>query len=165
MLYGLCNKRLKGSTRRALYVAGMEVSAARQRAHIALLQCVGWTVGMALTPLVAWAVGGHWKVFVALTTLPCAVVFFAFRSVSTCRHVLCLIYQQIIPWETSSHATRKDILLLFLIQNFENLILLYCRLWENVICEIYNKVASNVKSLVLWLGHIPQHVNLHSHSS
>lgn len=60
-------------------IIGMEVSSARQRAHIALLQCVGWTVGMALTPLLAWAVEGHWKVFVILTTLPCAAVFFAFR--------------------------------------------------------------------------------------
>ncbi|XP_023703458.1 solute carrier family 22 member 5 isoform X2 [Cryptotermes secundus] len=60
-------------------IIGMEVSSARQRAHIALLQCVGWTLGMAVTPLVAWAVGGHWKVFMVLTTLPCAAVFFVFR--------------------------------------------------------------------------------------
>jgi hypothetical protein len=143
----------------------MEVSSARQRAHIALLQCMGWTAGMALTPLVAWAVEGHWKVFIVLTTLPCAAVFFAFRSVSGCRQVLCLIYQQIIAWETSSHATSEVFYSSYKIQRFQNLVLLCSRMWHSVICKIYNSVASNVRSFLSWLLHIPQHVNLHSHRS
>jgi hypothetical protein len=64
------------------YVAGMEVSSVSQRSHITLLQCVGWTAGLCLTPLVAWVVGGHWQIFTLLTTLPCAAVFLAFRLVS-----------------------------------------------------------------------------------
>jgi hypothetical protein len=64
------------------YVTGMEVSSVPQRSHITLLQCVGWTVGLCLTPLVAWAVGGHWQIFMLLTSVPCAAVFLAFRSVS-----------------------------------------------------------------------------------
>jgi hypothetical protein len=87
----------------------MEISSARQRAHIALLQCMGWTVGMALAPLVAWAVGGHWKVFMVLTTLPCVTVFLAFRLVCRCNLVLYLIYH---PSESVSYATVEDIPLL-----------------------------------------------------
>ena len=64
------------------YVTGMEVSSAPQRSHITLLQCVGWTTGLCLTPLVAWAVGGYWQIFTLVTTLPCAAVFLAFRLVS-----------------------------------------------------------------------------------
>lgn len=61
-------------------IIGMEVSSAPRRSQITLMQCVGWTTGLCLTPLVAWAVGGHWQIFTLLTTLPCAVVFLAFRT-------------------------------------------------------------------------------------
>ena len=64
------------------YVTGMEVSSAPQRSQITLLQCVGWTAGLCLTPLVAWAVGGQWQVFTLLTTVPCVAVFLGFRLVS-----------------------------------------------------------------------------------
>jgi len=64
------------------YVAGMEVSSTPKRSQITLMQCVGWTAGLCLTPLVAWAVGGHWQIFMLLTTFPCAAVFLAFRLVS-----------------------------------------------------------------------------------
>jgi len=76
------------------YVVGMEVSSPPRRSQITLMQCVGWTAGLCLTPLVAWAVGGHWQIFTLLTTLPCAAVFLAFRFVSLRRYV-CV--QQTLP--------------------------------------------------------------------
>lgn len=63
-------------------IAGMEISAASQRALIAMLQFVGWTSGMCVMPMIAWATGGEWKLFMIITSLPCAIVFLSFRSVS-----------------------------------------------------------------------------------
>lgn len=61
-------------------IIGMEVSSASQRALIAMLQCVGWTTGMCLMPMIAWATGGEWKLFMIITSIPCAIVFIAFRT-------------------------------------------------------------------------------------
>jgi hypothetical protein len=61
----------------------MEISSTSQRALIAMLQFVGWTTGMCVMPMIAWATGGEWKLFMVLTSVPCAAVFLAFRSVTT----------------------------------------------------------------------------------
>ncbi|XP_069687257.1 carcinine transporter-like [Periplaneta americana] len=61
-------------------IIGMEISSVQKRAHIALLQCVGWTAGICLTPMVAWATGGRWKVFTILSSVPCALIFLAYKS-------------------------------------------------------------------------------------
>ncbi|KAJ4432374.1 hypothetical protein ANN_20993 [Periplaneta americana] len=61
-------------------IIGMEISSVQKRAHIALLQCVGWTAGICLTPMVAWATGGRWKVFTILSSVPCALIFLAYKA-------------------------------------------------------------------------------------
>jgi MFS family permease len=55
-------------------VIAMETSKEEDRAHIAMMQCMGWSLGMCIMPLVFWAVG-DWVWFLMLTTLP--VGFFA----------------------------------------------------------------------------------------
>lgn len=59
-------------------IIGMEISSTSQRALIAMLQFVGWTSGMCVMPMIAWATGGEWKLFMILTSVPCAVVFLAY---------------------------------------------------------------------------------------
>lgn len=59
-------------------VLGMEMSAADKRAHIAMLQCLGWTLGVCLMPMVAWATG-DWVAFLIITSAPCAVFFLAYK--------------------------------------------------------------------------------------
>lgn len=59
-------------------VLGMEMSAADKRAHIAMLQCLGWTLGVCLMPMVAWATR-DWVAFILLTSAPCAVFFLAYK--------------------------------------------------------------------------------------
>lgn len=59
-------------------VLGMEMSAPEKRAHIAMLQCLGWTLGVCLMPLVAWATG-DWVAFIIITSAPCAVFFLAYK--------------------------------------------------------------------------------------
>jgi hypothetical protein len=59
----------------------MEISSSSQRALIAMLQFVGWTSGMCVMPMIAWAVGGEWKIFMIVTSVPCAVVFLAYGFV------------------------------------------------------------------------------------
>ncbi|XP_021937633.1 carcinine transporter-like isoform X2 [Zootermopsis nevadensis] len=61
-------------------IIGMEISSASQRALLTMLQFVGWTSGMCVMPMVAWATGGEWKLFMVLTSVPCAAVFLAFRQ-------------------------------------------------------------------------------------
>jgi hypothetical protein len=63
-------------------IPGMEMSAADKRAHIAMLQCLGWTVGVCLMPMVAWATG-DWVTFLIITSAPCAVFFLAYKLVAT----------------------------------------------------------------------------------
>ncbi|XP_071441641.1 carcinine transporter-like [Hetaerina americana] len=48
---------------------GTEFCSKENRSRINMLQCVGWTLGFSLTPLVAWATG-DWVIFSVVTTLP-----------------------------------------------------------------------------------------------
>lgn len=50
-------------------IIAMETSKEDDRAHIAMMQCIGWTIGMCIMPLVFWAVG-DWVWFLMITTLP-----------------------------------------------------------------------------------------------
>lgn len=50
-------------------IIAMETSKEEDRAHIAMMQCIGWTFGMCIMPLVFWAVG-DWVWFLMITTLP-----------------------------------------------------------------------------------------------
>ena len=50
-------------------IIAMETSKEEDRAHIAMMQWIGWTSGMCIMPLVFWAVG-DWVWFLMITTLP-----------------------------------------------------------------------------------------------
>uniref|UniRef100_A0A336MX72 CSON006225 protein n=1 Tax=Culicoides sonorensis TaxID=179676 RepID=A0A336MX72_CULSO len=50
-------------------VIAMEICKGEDRAHIAMLQCWGWTMGMILMPLIFWIVR-DWTPFLIITTLP-----------------------------------------------------------------------------------------------
>ncbi|CRK88958.1 CLUMA_CG002518, isoform A [Clunio marinus] len=50
-------------------IIAMETSKEEDRAHIAMMQCIGWTLGMCIMPLTFWAVG-DWVWFLMITTLP-----------------------------------------------------------------------------------------------
>lgn len=50
-------------------IIAMETSRAEDRGKIAMLQCVGWTMGLSIMPLVFWLVR-DWVWFLMLTTLP-----------------------------------------------------------------------------------------------
>ncbi|CAG2069266.1 unnamed protein product, partial [Timema podura] len=52
----------------------MEISSSKKRAHIAMTQCVGLTLGACLAPLIAWATR-DWVTYLLLTSLPCAIFF------------------------------------------------------------------------------------------
>ncbi|KAF2880324.1 hypothetical protein ILUMI_25837 [Ignelater luminosus] len=58
-------------------IIAMEICKDTDRAHIAMLQCLGWTIGLATMPLIMWGVG-HWTYFMVLTTLPCALFLFLY---------------------------------------------------------------------------------------
>lgn len=47
----------------------METSREEERAHIAMMQCIGWTMGISIMPMVFWALG-DWTWFLMTTTLP-----------------------------------------------------------------------------------------------
>ncbi|XP_026479554.1 solute carrier family 22 member 4-like [Ctenocephalides felis] len=53
-------------------VIGMEISKSEDNSHIAMLQNVGWTVGICLMPLVMWWLR-NWFYFVIATSLPFAM--------------------------------------------------------------------------------------------
>jgi len=53
-------------------IIAMETSREDDRAHIAMMQCIGWTMGMCIMPLVFWVVG-DWVWFLMITTLPCGI--------------------------------------------------------------------------------------------
>lgn len=59
-------------------VLGMEMSAADNRAHIAMLQCLGWTMGICLMPMVAWLTR-DWVTFLIITSAPCAAFCFTYK--------------------------------------------------------------------------------------
>jgi len=58
------------------------MSSADKRAHIAMLQCLGWTLGVCLMPLVAWATR-DWVAFIIITSAPCAIFFLAYKLVTS----------------------------------------------------------------------------------
>jgi hypothetical protein len=55
--------------------AGIELSSVERRAHVVMLQSLGWTGGMCLIPLVAWLTGGDWVSFVLLPLLATVGIF------------------------------------------------------------------------------------------
>lgn len=55
-------------------IIAMETSKEEDRAHIAMMQCIGWTLGMCIMPLVFWVVR-DWVWFLMITTLP--IILFA----------------------------------------------------------------------------------------
>jgi hypothetical protein len=54
--------------------SGIELSSVERRAHVVMLQSLGWTGGMCLIPLVAWLTG-DWVSFVLLPLLPTFGIF------------------------------------------------------------------------------------------
>lgn len=50
-------------------IIAMEISKEEDRGKIAMFQCIGWTMGLSIMPLVFWAVR-DWVWFLMLTTLP-----------------------------------------------------------------------------------------------
>lgn len=50
-------------------IIAMEISKEEDRGKIAMFQCIGWTLGLSVMPLVFWAVR-DWIWFLMLTTLP-----------------------------------------------------------------------------------------------
>ncbi|XP_026477381.1 carcinine transporter-like [Ctenocephalides felis] len=61
-------------------VISMEISHGDDRAHIAVIQCIAWTIGMCVMPLIMWAVG-DWSTFMLITTLPCGLVLFGYKYI------------------------------------------------------------------------------------
>jgi len=53
---------------------GIELSSVERRAHVVMLQSLGWTGGMCMIPLVAWLTG-DWVSFVLLPLLPTFCIF------------------------------------------------------------------------------------------
>ena len=53
-------------------IIAMETSKEADRAYIAMMQCIGWTLGMCIMPLVFW-IAGDWVWFLMLTTLPVGI--------------------------------------------------------------------------------------------
>lgn len=50
-------------------VISVEISSVEDRTLIPLLQCIGWTVGLCISPMIFWAMG-DWVPFTIVTTLP-----------------------------------------------------------------------------------------------
>jgi hypothetical protein len=53
---------------------GIELSSVERRAHVVMMQSLGWTGGMCMIPLVAWLTG-DWVSFVLLPLLPTLGIF------------------------------------------------------------------------------------------
>jgi hypothetical protein len=64
-------------------VTAIEMSSASRRTKITTYQFVSFTFGVCMLAMIAWATGGEWKLFVVLTSVPCAAFLLAFRSVPT----------------------------------------------------------------------------------
>ncbi|XP_044258054.1 beta-alanine transporter isoform X1 [Tribolium madens] len=58
-------------------VISVEISSVEDRAMIPLLQCVGWTLGLCVSPLIFWWLG-DWIPFTVITTVP-VLIFLFFR--------------------------------------------------------------------------------------
>jgi len=56
-------------------IIAMETSKSDDRAHIAMLQSIGWTVGVCIMPLLFWMTK-EWISFLLLTSLPCCIFLF-----------------------------------------------------------------------------------------
>ncbi|XP_049771793.1 carcinine transporter-like [Schistocerca cancellata] len=67
-----------GAVFEAPLALSMEVSDSERRGHIAMMQLVGWSTGMCIVPLVAWACR-DWVPFMLITSLPSLGVVFFFR--------------------------------------------------------------------------------------
>lgn len=50
-------------------IIAMETSKEEDRAHIAMMQCIGWTMGISIMPMVFWVLR-DWTWFLMATTLP-----------------------------------------------------------------------------------------------
>ncbi|XP_046383065.1 carcinine transporter [Ischnura elegans] len=57
---------------------GTEFCCREKRSRINMLQCVGWTIGISATPLLAWAVG-DWVTLSLATTLPSLIFLFIIK--------------------------------------------------------------------------------------
>lgn len=56
-------------------IVAMEISEEQSRAHIAMMQCLGWTIALCILPMTFWVVR-DWSTFMLVTTLPCLVFLF-----------------------------------------------------------------------------------------
>lgn len=56
----------------------MEVSDADSKGFVMMLQCIGWTLGMVIMPLVAWLVR-DWVPFMLITSIPLGLSIFLYR--------------------------------------------------------------------------------------
>ncbi|GLV42087.1 uncharacterized protein CBL_04954 [Carabus blaptoides fortunei] len=59
-------------------IIAMEICEESKRAHIAMMQCLGWTAAMCIMPFILWAYG-HWFPFILTTTIPCILFLFSSR--------------------------------------------------------------------------------------
>lgn len=62
-------------------VISMEISKSKDISHIAMLQCISWTLSLSVMPLIMWIVR-DWFVFMLITTLPGALFLFSGRYVA-----------------------------------------------------------------------------------
>ncbi|XP_017787310.1 PREDICTED: organic cation transporter protein-like [Nicrophorus vespilloides] len=58
------------------YVTSMEISKRDSRARIAMIHCIGGTLGFCVLPLIMWLLN-DWRYFMAATTLPCLLYVFS----------------------------------------------------------------------------------------
>ncbi|PSN43705.1 hypothetical protein C0J52_18633 [Blattella germanica] len=74
---------------------GVEMTTAKLRTHITMLQFIGWGSGFSAVPAIAWLSGGNWKTLLLASSLPSVTMFFAYK-------VLChLIYYSLIIMVTN----------------------------------------------------------------
>ncbi|RZC39744.1 organic cation transporter 1 [Asbolus verrucosus] len=59
-------------------VISVEISSIEDRTFIPLLQCIGWTAGLCIAPMIFWALG-EWISFTLITTLPLILFLFISR--------------------------------------------------------------------------------------
>ncbi|GLH06711.1 Uncharacterized protein GBIM_12174 [Gryllus bimaculatus] len=96
------------------FTVGMEVSAGDKRGHIAMLQCLGWTLGICAVPLLAWAFT-HWVTLMLITTLPCVPFIFLHKKATKqpttlhcqARAVACRLFTESPRWLASRGETGR----------------------------------------------------------
>lgn len=59
-------------------IIAMEIAEEDSHAHIAMLQSIGWSLGMSFLPLICWWLG-HYFQFMLVTTLPCLLFFLPYK--------------------------------------------------------------------------------------